>query len=107
MSRLSPAASLVLEGLRELLDDPIALHEVRTLVAVVATPDSEGEDRWHDTRAAAQHVGMSLDAFKKTMHEIPSSQSAPGCKRYFRRSNLDRWRTGNDAGASTSLPRAA
>lgn len=107
MSGMSPAARLVLEGIREVLADPIATHELRTLLADLPGERDQLEDRWLDTRSAALHVGMSVDAFKKTMHEIPASQSGPGCKRYFRRSDLDAWRMGDSAGASMPLPRAA
>jgi excisionase family DNA binding protein len=55
-----------------------------------------GSDRWLDTRAAAEYLGMHRDTLRKLAAErrIPSEQEGPGCRRFFRVSDLDRWRHG-------------
>jgi len=50
-------------------------------------------DRWMDSAEAARYIGRSKDALHKLTgaREIPFSQSAPGAKCYFKKSELDRW----------------
>jgi excisionase family DNA binding protein len=49
---------------------------------------------WFDSRHAAECLGVHRDTLRKLAAEraIPSEQEGPGCKLYFRRSDLDAWR---------------
>lgn len=53
-----------------------------------------GDDDWLDTRAAAAHLGVHRDTIRRLAAEraIPSEQEGPGCKLFFRRTDLDAWR---------------
>jgi excisionase family DNA binding protein len=52
------------------------------------------DDDWLDTRAAAAHLGVHRDTIRRLAAEraIASEQDGPGCKLFFRRSDLDAWR---------------
>ncbi len=56
-----------------------------------STPDHE---EWLDSRHAAEYLGVHRDTLRTLAAEraIPSEQDGPGCKLYFRRSDLDEWR---------------
>jgi excisionase family DNA binding protein len=58
--------------------------------------DRDPVDRWLDSRQAAAYLGMSVHAIHKltAARTIPFEQDAPGCKCWFKRSELDRWRRG-------------
>jgi hypothetical protein len=68
------------------------------------------EDRWLSAKDAAAHLGISVHALHKltAAREVPFEQDGPGCKLWFRRAELDRWRQrGGPAprkSASTLLP---
>jgi len=51
-------------------------------------------DRWLDSEAAAAYLSLPRNALHKLTAEraIPFAQDGPGCKLYFKRSKLDRWR---------------
>lgn len=53
-------------------------------------------DEWLDSRHAAEYLGVHRDTLRKLAAErtIPSEQDGPGCKLYFRRSEMDAWRQG-------------
>lgn len=54
------------------------------------------EDRWMDSAEAASYLGISKNALHKlsSSKAIPLEQESPGCKLWFRRSDLDVWRRG-------------
>jgi excisionase family DNA binding protein len=58
--------------------------------------DADRRDEWLDSRHAADYLGVHRDTLRKLAAEraIPSEQDGPGCKLYFRRSDLDVWRRG-------------
>jgi hypothetical protein len=64
---------------------------------LVSEPDEE--DCWMDSEQAAVHLGMTKNAIYKLTsgRQIPFQQEGPGCKLFFRRSELDRWRRGERA----------
>jgi excisionase family DNA binding protein len=72
---------------------------------------SAEDDRWLAASEAARYLGMSLTALHKlsAARAIPFEQDGPGCKLWFRRSELDQWRRGGgpsaSGSASTPLPR--
>jgi excisionase family DNA binding protein len=63
------------------------------VVAHLNAPPSESDD-WFDTRAAAEYLGVHRDTVRRlaTERTVPSEQEGPGCKLFFRRSDLDAWR---------------
>ncbi len=88
------AAAAEFSILDQLLD-----HIADRLAAVIterlAVPVSRS-DEWLDSRHAAEYLGVHRDTLRKLAAEraIPSEQDGPGCKLYFRRSDLDAWRHG-------------
>ena len=52
------------------------------------------DDRWLTSREAAAYLGMTVAALHKltAARAIPFEQAGPGCRCYFRRADLDRWR---------------
>lgn len=95
----------------EALDDQTLAVLAKRLTPYLQQQDSEGApDRWLSAKDAAAHLGISVHALHKlsAAREIPFEQDGPGCKLWFRRSELDRWRQrGGPAprkSASTLLP---
>jgi excisionase family DNA binding protein len=83
-------------SLLDALIDEIAVRVVERLSGET-TPLLAGEatgDDWLDSRHAAEYLGVHRDTLRKLAAEraIPSEQDGPGCKLYFRRSDLDAWR---------------
>jgi excisionase family DNA binding protein len=62
----------------------------------VLRPSTAPEDRWLTTRQASQYLGLSVPALHRltARRAIPFEQDGPGCKCWFSRSELDRWRCG-------------
>jgi excisionase family DNA binding protein len=69
------------------------------------------DEAWLTAREASAYLGLSVHALHKltAARAIPFEQDAPGCKLWFRRSELDQWRGGGglspSGSASTPLPR--
>lgn len=63
------------------------------VAARLAAPPSAA-DEWLDTRDAAEYLGVHRDTVRRLAAErvVPSEQDGPGCKLFFRRSDLDAWR---------------
>ena len=57
-------------------------------------------ERWMTTAEAADYLGMTTNALHKltAARAIPFSQDGPGCRCYFKRSELDSWRAGASSG---------
>jgi excisionase family DNA binding protein len=100
--------ALIVEALDEAALDSLADR----LAPRIAERLVEVDDRWLSTTEAASYLGVSIHALHKltAARTIPFEQEGPGCRLWFRRSELDCWRRGGDSGsmrsASTSLPRA-
>ena len=81
-----------------LLDEFIAelAERVAQRIADKAPAARDSVDEWLDSRHAAEYLGVHRDTLRKLAAErsIPSEQDGPGCKLYFRRSDLDAWRHG-------------
>jgi excisionase family DNA binding protein len=77
------------------LDDEDLRALVRALEPHLPQPAPRTEDRWVTTKEAAGHLGITPNALNKltAAREIPFTQTAPGCKCFFRLSDLDRWRS--------------
>ena len=91
----SPAIALALiDALDDDALDVLAVRLAPRLVARLPTPNYD--DGWIDSREAARYVGLPLSSLWKltAAREIPFQQEAPGCKCWFRRSELDQWREG-------------
>lgn len=79
-----------LEALAEVLAEPVAQRVLDRLGEV------GGEDRWLTSAEAARYLGMTMHAFHRhtAAGTIPCAQDGPGCKMWFKRADLDAWRTG-------------
>jgi excisionase family DNA binding protein len=75
------------------LVDCIAERLAAAVAKRLGTDDTEDAE-WFDSRHAAEYLGVHRDTLRKLAAEraIPSEQDGPGCKLYFRRSELDAWR---------------
>jgi hypothetical protein len=51
-------------------------------------------DEWLDLASAARHLRIHPDTLRKRARGglVPYEQAGPGCRVYFRRSDLDAWR---------------
>jgi excisionase family DNA binding protein len=88
-----PEASII-----DLLVDRLA-ERVAALLSERLPSETDNRDEWLDSRHAAEYLGVHRDTLRKLAAEraIPSEQDGPGCKLYFRRSELDVWRRGGGA----------
>lgn len=86
------------------LDDP-ALDALADLLApkleARLTAARPTEDGWLDAKRAAAYIGLSVNALHKLTAEraIPFEQEGPGCKCWFKRSELDEWRRTGSVGS--------
>lgn len=94
-------------ALVESLDDDALDRLAERLAPRLADRVGAVEDRWMGAKEAAEHLGVSLDGLHRltAARRVPFEQDAPGCKLWFRRSELDAWRaSGGGRNASTALP---
>jgi excisionase family DNA binding protein len=83
---------------KALLDSlaPSDLAELaQTLQPYLAPAITPAEDRWLTSKQAADYLAISVHALHRLTSErrIPFEQSGPGGRCYFRKSELDRWRS--------------
>lgn len=91
----SHVAPVHVSGLLEEFISQLAERVAERLADHAASLDDRiGE--WLDSRHAAEYLGIHRDTLRKLAAEraIASEQDGPGCKLYFRRSDLDTWRHG-------------
>jgi excisionase family DNA binding protein len=71
-------------------------ERVAPLIAARLPQAAPIDDGWLNAKAAAAYLGVTLDALYKhtSARAIPFEQDGPGCKLWFRRDELDRWRGG-------------
>jgi excisionase family DNA binding protein len=69
-------------------------EQVAARIAEQLSGPTEATDEWFDSRHAAEYLGVHRDTLRKLAAEraIRSEQDSPGCKLYFRKSDLDAWR---------------
>jgi excisionase family DNA binding protein len=71
--------------------------ELRDLAAALAPymPAPREDDRWLTSAEAAEYLGLSGHALHHltAARAIPFAQDGPGAKCYFKRSELDHWRS--------------
>jgi len=83
----------------ELASDPRALEELQRLVApLIEARMAEASplpDAWLDSKGAAHYLGISTNALHKhtSARTIPFQQDTPGGKCWFKKRELDAWRT--------------
>jgi excisionase family DNA binding protein len=88
-------AQALLGALDDRALDELAERLVPRLAAQLADAgDAASRDGWVDTKAAAAHLGISTHAVHRLTAErrLPFHQDSPGCKCWFKRSELDAWR---------------
>jgi excisionase family DNA binding protein len=93
---IAPATTApVLGASFDSLLDHLAECVAERVAARLAAPATAG-DEWLDTREAAEYLGVHRDTVRRLAAErvMPSEQEGPGCKLFFRRSDLDAWRCG-------------
>jgi excisionase family DNA binding protein len=90
---LLPEAANLGAGFVAQLVDQLADRVAAAVVDRIADGVSGGEE-WYDSRHAAEYLGLHRDTLRKLAAErtIPAEQDGPGCKLFFRRSDLDAWR---------------
>ena len=88
-------AALVESSILDRLLDHIA-DRLAAVISERLVASDDRPDEWFDSRHAAEYLGVHRDTLRKLAAEraIPSEQDGPGCKLYFRRSDLDAWRQG-------------
>jgi excisionase family DNA binding protein len=79
----------------DILIDRLADRVATALAQRLAAPTAQADAEWLDSRAAAEYLGLHRDTLRRLAAEraIPAEQDAPGCKLFFRRPDLDEWRT--------------
>jgi excisionase family DNA binding protein len=94
-TRQGADAPLAQPSILDQLLDHIADRLAAVITQRIAVSDGH-PDEWFDSRHAAEYLGVHRDTLRKLAAErsIPSEQDGPGCKLYFRRSDLDAWRNG-------------
>jgi hypothetical protein len=91
--------SLATALIAEIRADPQALEDLRGLLApMMKTPVSAQYDPggWLDTKGAASYLGISPNALHKhtSARTIAFHQDVPCGRCWFKRSDLDSWRSG-------------
>jgi excisionase family DNA binding protein len=66
----------------------------RRVVELTREEQQAPSGAWLDATGAAEYLGMPKTTLHKltAAREIPFEQDGPGCKLYFKRSDLDTWR---------------
>jgi hypothetical protein len=66
------------------------------LVPYLPAPTAPLEDRWMNSREAAEYAGTTLRALHKAMaaREVYFEQDVRGGKAWFKRAHIDAWRCG-------------
>jgi hypothetical protein len=98
MSAQSPFARAILDALHA---DPAAITELRALLHIDAPQPTPVDDGWLDTNHAAAYLGITANGLHKLTagRLIPFEQDGPGCRCWFKRSELDAWRENGGARA--------
>jgi excisionase family DNA binding protein len=61
----------------------------------ILDPRDRRTDQWMTTQEAAEYLRLSVHAMHRltSARQIPFHQDGPGCRCWFRRSELDAWRS--------------
>lgn len=113
-SALSLAGPIRRSGEPSMLDaliDDVVERVASAVVQQLTAGRDQAIGEWLDSRTAADYLGVHRDTLRKLAAErtIPAHQDGPGCKLFFRRSDLDRWRQagGRPAHLTAALANAA
>lgn len=91
--------------------EDIAERVAAAVVSMLTADEDSDVGEWLDSRQAAEYLGVHRDTLRKLAAEraIASHQDGPGCKLFFKRSDLDDWRLagGRNAHLSSALADAA
>lgn len=103
---MSLARAIFAELDNDALED-LAARLVPLLAERLRTEPFDDDRRWMSTKQAAEYLGIPTSSLHKltSAREIPFEQDGPGCRCWFRREELDRWRRGETA--KPSLRRVA
>lgn len=77
--------------------DENGLRRLAELLApYLPAPAALSDDRWMNSREAAEYAGTTLRALHKAMaaREVHFEQDVPGGKAWFKRADIDAWRRG-------------
>jgi excisionase family DNA binding protein len=87
--------SAIVAALLAELDDQALAELARRLQPHLAEPARVGDDGWLSTKQAAAYLGITVNALHKLTRAraLPFEQSSPGGKCWFRRADLDGWRS--------------
>lgn len=93
MQGAAPPTSIdpaVIDALAEVVADKVAAR----------LPQEAAEDGWMTSEEAASYLAVPISTLRKltAAGSIPFSQDVPGGRCYFKRAELDRWRTENASG---------
>lgn len=94
------------------LDDPALdtlADRLAPKLAVRLASREQAPDEWLTSKQAAAYLGISVNALHKhtSARLIPFEQDGPGCKMWFKQSELDEWRrTGAHRDGVGQLPDA-
>jgi excisionase family DNA binding protein len=108
---MKPSSTLGTALVESLDDSALELLAERLAPHLDRRASASTDEAWLTAREAAAYLGLSVQGLHKltAARSIPFEQDAPGCKLWFRRSALDRWRRGGGrrarGSASTLLPR--
>jgi hypothetical protein len=69
------------------------------LAPYLPSPTVTSEDRWMNSREAAEYAGTTLRALHKAMaaREVHFEQDCPGGRAWFKRVDVDAWRRGEQS----------
>jgi hypothetical protein len=76
------------------------------LTPYLPVPMAVSEDRWMNSREAAEYAGTTLRALHKAMaaREVHFEQDCRGGKAWFKRADVDAWRRGERAESRLRSP---
>jgi excisionase family DNA binding protein len=96
MSTDPPLSLTIPHELVEAIVDHVAERIAGRVIPRLSTLTDQ-EDRWLDSKEAAEYLGVSVPAIHRltASRSLPFSQDRPRGRCYFRRSELDRWRDSN------------
>lgn len=88
------AVDTLLLALLERCAEDRALRERARLALGLDGSAEPARDGWMETKEAAAYLGMPLSTLHRltAARDVPFEQDGPGCKCYFKRSELDEWR---------------
>lgn len=94
-------AAAVVAALDDIALDELADRLAPKLAARLAAREPL-PDEWLPSNKAAAYLGVSVNALHKltAARAIPFEQDGPGCKMWFKRSELDEWRCTGSIGSS-------